>query len=174
MGLYITDTTPGISCLDKGDFSFFTVLDPFAAFDTVDHTTLMHSLNSLHGMSGPPLDWFWSYFRDRTHVSHCKWSSPHSLWCSPRFWTSSILVNMDTKSLSSLIQIADDSQLYTNCSLTPTHIAIQSRYEGVCQNSAYSGILPIPPTMTVMYGQLMFSPELESLSQNIRYSTLKQ
>ena len=51
----------------KGEFyaTAVVLLDQSAAFDTIDHDTLLISLSSWFGVSGVVLDWFKSYLSDR-------------------------------------------------------------------------------------------------------------
>ncbi len=42
---------------DAGDCSVLVLLDLSAAFDTVDHCTLINRLYSIVGISGSALDW---------------------------------------------------------------------------------------------------------------------
>ena len=50
--------------LDEGRVVLLVMLDLTAAFDTIDHATLIHRLRTM-GVSGPPLDWFQSYMSNR-------------------------------------------------------------------------------------------------------------
>ena len=49
----------------KGEATAVVLLDQSAAFDTIDHDTLLNSLSSWFGVSGVVLDWFKSYLSDR-------------------------------------------------------------------------------------------------------------
>ena len=51
--------------LDKGHVTALTLLDLFAAFDTIDHNTLTNRLAEWYGVSGMALAWFKSYLCGR-------------------------------------------------------------------------------------------------------------
>ncbi len=51
---------------DAGECSVRVLLDLSAAFDTVDHCTLINRLHSLVGISGSALDWLSSYLSDQS------------------------------------------------------------------------------------------------------------
>ena len=58
--------------LDKGNISVLALLDFSSAFDTIDHTILVHRLHTDFGFTDTILQWFSSYLTDRTHyVSLC-------------------------------------------------------------------------------------------------------
>jgi len=44
--------------LDNGDFAVLTLLDLSAAFDTVDHATLLRRLEVSYSLRGHVLGWF--------------------------------------------------------------------------------------------------------------------
>ena len=51
--------------LDHGDIAFLTLLDLSAAFDTVDHATLLKRMEISYGLKGRLLSWFRSYLTGR-------------------------------------------------------------------------------------------------------------
>ncbi len=51
---------------DSGDFAVLVLLDLMAAFDTVDHAILIDRLEHCIGLTGIALDWFKSYFENRS------------------------------------------------------------------------------------------------------------
>ena len=51
--------------MEKGRVTAFTLLVLSAAFDTIDHLTLISRLSSWYGISGTALDWFTSYLSNR-------------------------------------------------------------------------------------------------------------
>ena len=58
--------------LNKGNISVLALLDFSSAFDTIDHTILVHRLYTDFGFTDTVLQWFSSYLTDRTHyVSLC-------------------------------------------------------------------------------------------------------
>ena len=53
--------------LSKGNISVLALLDFSSAFDTIDHTILVHRLHTDFGFTDTVLQWFSSYLTDRTH-----------------------------------------------------------------------------------------------------------
>ena len=49
----------------RGEATAVVLLDQSAAFDIIDHSTLIECLSSWFGVGGMVLDWFKSYFCDR-------------------------------------------------------------------------------------------------------------
>jgi hypothetical protein len=59
------------TAMDQGRVSLLAALDLTAAFDSVDHNTLLQRLHISFGLSGTVLDWFSSFLHSRsTRVSH--------------------------------------------------------------------------------------------------------
>jgi hypothetical protein len=52
--------------LDKRNVAFLTLLDLSAAFDTINHSIFLKSLESTFGIKGLALSWFESYLTNRT------------------------------------------------------------------------------------------------------------
>ena len=111
----------------KGEATAVVLLDQSAAFDTIDHDTLLDSLSSWFGVSGVVLDWFKSYLSDRVQciqigsiLSDAKkllYGVPQGSVLGP------ILFSLYTTPLSKVIQnnlginfqfYADDTQLYVH------------------------------------------------------------
>ena len=53
--------------LNKGNMSVLGLHDFSSAFDTIDHTILVHRLHTDFGFTDSVLQWFSSYLTDRTH-----------------------------------------------------------------------------------------------------------
>jgi len=60
-----------INAMDKQKVTCLTLLDLSAAFDTIDHSILLHRLSSWFGLRGNVLSWFSSYLLDRTFSVAC-------------------------------------------------------------------------------------------------------
>jgi len=51
---------------DRGQETVLVMLDYSSAFDIIDHDTMLQRLSSGYGIVGTALDWFRSYFNNRT------------------------------------------------------------------------------------------------------------
>ena len=109
--------------LNKGNISVLALLDFSSAFDTIDHTILVHHLHTDFGFTDTVLQWFSSYLTDCTHYvslsNHCSAFThvhsgvPHGSVLDPMLFT------MYIKPLSAIIDshsiihhsFADDLQL---------------------------------------------------------------
>jgi len=60
-----------LCALDTGDVAVLTLLDLSAAFDTVDHITLLQRLKTSYGIGGSVLEWFTSYLSGRIQSVRC-------------------------------------------------------------------------------------------------------
>ena len=69
--------------VDSGDLAALALLDLSAAFDKVDHETLLHRLKQSNGLGGRAHDWFQSYFSGRFQSVRCEGTSstPTKLYC---------------------------------------------------------------------------------------------
>ena len=69
--------------IDSGKITIQTALDMSAAFDTLDHTTLLHRLQHTFGLSGYVISWIRSYLTNRTSfVKIDSSSSPNTTICT--------------------------------------------------------------------------------------------
>ena len=55
-----------LESIDSGKIKILTALDMSAAFDTLDHITLLHRLQHTFGLSGYAISWIRSYLTDRS------------------------------------------------------------------------------------------------------------
>ena len=110
-----------LTASDDGQVSLLTLLDLSAAFDTIDHSILLHRLEHAYGIQKSPLSFFWSCLTERQQVVSISGynSNPSTLlWCTPRFssWSHAVS-SVHTTTLTnhwqtiSHSEFVDDSQL---------------------------------------------------------------
>ena len=121
-----------LRAIDNGDLAMLTLLDLSAAFDTVDHATLLRRLELSYGIGGTVLNWFRSFLDDRTQYVRCGTSRSRrsSIQCGVPQGSvlSAILFLLYTADLLQLIErhqlrphlYADDTQIYGICHPTST------------------------------------------------------
>ena len=120
------------------------MLDLSAAFDTIDHRTLLHCLEHMFGIAGKPLEWMSSYLSGRYQTVtidgklsvpvKMTFSVPQGSVLGPKFYT------IYTKPVGAICKrhgleyhfYADDSQLYL--SFKPMDLV--TRAEAICRVEA--------------------------------------
>ena len=174
--------------IDSGKITILTALDTSAAFDTLDHTTLLHRLQHTFGLSGYVISWIRSYLTNRTSfVKIDSSSSPNTTICTgvpqgsvlgPLLFVLFIspvtsVINpdlLDTSNIVSFHQYADDTQLYigTNFSTLAHQVAsIESCTQRV-HNWLLNNGLHLNPSKSEAIA--FFNPRskpLESLAESI-------
>ena len=116
-------------------------LDLSTAFDTIDHSVLLHRLQTSFGISGAPLDWFKSYLSARSqHVFipgtlsdslQLNWGVPQGSYLGPLLYSSK-LFNIIERHLPNSHCYADDSQIYL--SFKPNDLLSQQDAPTALQN----------------------------------------
>jgi hypothetical protein len=113
-----------LRAIDSGDLAILTLLDLSAAFDTVDHDTLLRRLDVSYGLGDAVFSWFASYLDGRTQFVRCgiKRSRPTRVKCGVPQGSviGPILFLLYTAYLIRLIEshglqphnYADDTQIY--------------------------------------------------------------
>ena len=115
-----------------------TLLDLSAAFDTIDHSTLLERLHVHFGISGTVFQWFKSYISNRQQRVHIDGSLscaqdlhfgvPQGSVLGPFLfclYTTSISQMINTHDVSHHMY-ADDTQVYIELSQSDTHKSISS------------------------------------------------
>ena len=108
--------------LSNGNICVLALLDFSLAFDTIDHTILVHRLHTDIGFTYTVLQWFSSYMTDRTHYvslsNHCSAFAPVHSGVPQGSVLGPILFSMHIKPLSAILthsiihhSFADDLQL---------------------------------------------------------------
>lgn len=117
-----------LQAIDSGNLAVLTLLDLSAAFDTVDHTTLLRRLEASYGLRGTVISWFRSYLDGRTQFVYCgsRSSKATRLRCGVPQGSvlGPILFLLYTADLLRVIRnhnllphlYADDTQIYGSCS----------------------------------------------------------
>ena len=111
---------------DDGQVSLHTLLDLSAAFDTIDHSILLHRLEHAYGIQKSPLSFFPSYLTEREQTvsisgyslnpSTPRYGVPQGSVLGPilfLLYTPPVLQITDRHSVSHS-EFADDSQLYNS------------------------------------------------------------
>src|SRR5664279_1279937 len=121
-----------LRAIDSGNLAILTLLDLSAAFDTVDHSTLLRRLDASYGLGGAVFSWFASYLGGRTQFVRCgiRRSRLALVMCGVPQGSvlGPILFLLYTADLLRLIEshglhphlYADDTQIYGFCSPNAT------------------------------------------------------
>ena len=176
--------------IDSGNITILNALDMSAAIDTLDHATLLHRLEHTFGLSSFVISWIRSYLTNRTSFVKIDSSFSPSATKSTGVSQGSVLgpllfvlflapvanvINPDqskTRSLVSLHQYADDTQLYigTNASTLVHQVASMESCIQRVHNWLLNNGLHLNPSKSEVIA--LFNPRskpLEALAESITF-----
>ena len=135
--------------MDNGKVTALTLLDLSAAFDTIDHSTLLERLHGHFGISGTVFQWFKSYISNRQQRVHIDGSLscpqdinfgvPQGSVLGPflfSLYTTSVSQIINTHDVSHHIY-ADDTHVYIELSQSVTHKSISSLSDCLTDSSLW-------------------------------------
>ena len=116
-----------LGATDDGKLSLLILLDFSAAFDLVDHSTLLKQLENTYGFDGLTLEWFKNYLSDRSFIVRCSGTKSEFFDSSVGVPQGSVLgpllFSLYTGNIEKIVlkyklgfhQYADDTQIYGHC-----------------------------------------------------------
>ena len=157
------------------EVSCLCLLDLSAAFDTLDHSILLHRLSTWFGISSVSLQWLTSYLKSNTSSvgipSHSSRSSPLTCRVPQGSVLGPVLFNLYTTPLSSLISAssishllyADDTQLFVSFVLKNFSSAINNLQSAITIISSWmsSNYLTLKPSKTGFLSSVSLSKPLK-------------
>ena len=159
-----------LSSMEKQEVTAFVGLDLSAAFDTVDHSILLKTLENRYGVHGNARSWFESYLSSRSfHVSvegatssdkHINFSVPQGSILGPVLYSvyASPLEDVIDQFDSSVIGYADDHGIYDSFKPSPDQEILTISKLEACLSEVHqwmnSNKLKLNPTKTefIMFG----------------------
>ena len=121
--------------LDAGDLAMLNLLDLSAAFDSVDHDTLLRRLRETYGLNGVVMNWFASYLSGR--LQHVRVSESSS---SPSVLLYEVTQGSVLGPILFLLYTADLLQLIKRHQLNPHAFADDTQIYGSYQPSEADGL----------------------------------
>ena len=134
---------------NKGNISVLALLDIYSSFDTIDHSTLVHLLDTDFRFADNVLNWTSSYLTDRTHYvslsNYCSVIAPVYSGVPQGSVLGPILITMYTKPLSAIIgsysiihhSFADDLQLQMSSPPDEKSELLNSMQSCICDVKAW-------------------------------------
>ena len=177
-----------IRAISKQQVTCLCLLDLSAAFDTIDHSILIHRLSSWFGIENTALSWFQSYLSSRSFTAACGNTKSNSNLVTCGVPQGSVLgpllFSLYTTPLSSILSAtcvshhlyADDTQLYISFLPSQFLSSIQHLQSAISQVSVWmsANLLSLNPTKTefLIFGNPYQLSKLNNPTLEINPSTV--